>query len=86
MCDYKGDLDLRMDLLTAYTYTHDSELQAITALPLIYTLYKSLQHPLSLFQPTVSSLAAPWQRFLTVEILSFTSSSSVCWTDFVPCL
>jgi hypothetical protein len=36
-----------MDLLT--TYTHDSELQVITALSLISTLYKSPQHPLSLF-------------------------------------
>jgi hypothetical protein len=36
-----------MDLLT--TYTHDSELQAITAPPLISTIHKSPQHPLSLF-------------------------------------
>jgi hypothetical protein len=34
-----------MDLLTIYT--HHSELQEITALPLISTLYKSPQHPLS---------------------------------------
>jgi hypothetical protein len=38
-----------MDLST--TYTHDSEL--ITALSLISTLYKSPQHPLSLFQPAL---------------------------------
>jgi hypothetical protein len=31
------------------TYTHDTGLQAITARSLIYTLYKSPQHPLSLF-------------------------------------
>jgi hypothetical protein len=37
-----------MDLLT--TYTHDSELQVITAPSLISTLYKSPQHPPSLFQ------------------------------------
>jgi hypothetical protein len=34
-----------MDLLT--TYAHDSELQAITAPPLISTIHKSPQHPLS---------------------------------------
>jgi hypothetical protein len=32
-------------------------------------LHKSPQHPLSLFQPAVSSRAVPWQRLLTVEIL-----------------
>jgi hypothetical protein len=36
-----------MDLLT--TYTHHSELQAITALLLISTIHKLPQHPLSLF-------------------------------------
>jgi hypothetical protein len=36
-----------MDLLT--TYTHDWELQAITAPPLISTIHKSPQHPLSIF-------------------------------------
>jgi hypothetical protein len=56
-----------MDLLTTYTY--DSELQAITAPPLISTIHKSQQHPLSLFQPAVSSPAVPWQRLLTVDIL-----------------
>jgi hypothetical protein len=52
-----------MDLLT--TYTHDLELQAITAPPLISTIHQSPQHPLSLFQPAVSSPAFPWQRLLT---------------------
>jgi hypothetical protein len=56
-----------LDLLT--TYTHDSELQAITAPPLISTFYKSQQHPLSLFQPAVSSQTVPCHRLLTVEIL-----------------
>jgi hypothetical protein len=36
-----------MDLLT--TYTHNLELQVITALSLISTVYKSPQHPLSPF-------------------------------------
>jgi hypothetical protein len=36
-----------MDLLTADT--HDSELQAVTALLLITTIHKSPQHPLSFF-------------------------------------
>jgi hypothetical protein len=38
-------------------------------LPLISTIHKSPQHPLSLFQPAVSSPAFPWQQLLTVEIL-----------------
>jgi hypothetical protein len=32
-------------------------------------IHKLPQHPLSLFQPAVSSPAVPWQRLLTVEIL-----------------
>jgi hypothetical protein len=60
-------LDWILDLLT--TYTHNLELQAITAPPLIPTIHKSSQHPLSLFQPAVFSPAIPWQKFLTVEIL-----------------
>jgi hypothetical protein len=63
-----------MDLLT--TYTHDLELQALTTLSLIYTFYKSLQHPLSLFQPAVSSPAIPWQWLLTVEILQLDPNST----------
>jgi hypothetical protein len=55
-----------MNLLT--TYTQHSELQEITALSLIPTLYKSPQRPLSFFQPAVSSSVVPWQRLLTVEI------------------
>jgi hypothetical protein len=35
----------------------------------ISTIHKSPQHPLSLFQPAVSSLAIPWQQLLTVLIL-----------------
>jgi hypothetical protein len=42
-----GVLDLRLDLLT--TLTHDSWLHLIIAPSLIFTLYKSLQHTLSLF-------------------------------------
>jgi hypothetical protein len=45
--DYRWGMDCSTDLLT--TYTNNSELQVITALSLICTLYKSLQHPLSLF-------------------------------------
>jgi hypothetical protein len=40
-----------MGLLT--TYTHHSELQVITALSLISTLYKSQQHLLILFQAAI---------------------------------
>jgi hypothetical protein len=58
-----------MDLLTAYTSTHDSEVQVITAPSLISTIHKSTQHSLSLFQPAVSSQDVPCQRLRTVEIL-----------------
>jgi hypothetical protein len=37
--------------------------------PLISTIKKSPQHPLSFFQPAVSSAAVHLQQFLTVEIL-----------------
>jgi hypothetical protein len=47
MCDYTRGLDWWMDLLN--THTHNSELQAITAPPLISTIHKSPQHPLILF-------------------------------------
>jgi hypothetical protein len=53
-----GVLNWILDLLT--TYTHDSELQAITALPLISTVHKSQQLPLSPLQPVVSSPAVSW--------------------------
>jgi hypothetical protein len=66
-CNYRRGLDWWMHLLT--TYTHDWELQAITAPLLISTIHKSPQRPLSLFQPTVPSPAVPWQRLLIVEIL-----------------
>jgi hypothetical protein len=41
-----------MNLMIAYT--HDPELQAITMLSLIYTLYKSQLHTLNLLQPFVA--------------------------------
>jgi hypothetical protein len=69
-------MDLQMDLLTSYT--HDSELQAVTAPPLISTINKSQQHPLSCFQHAVSSLAVPWQRLLTVEILQLHALRCSC--------
>jgi hypothetical protein len=46
-----GVLDCILDLLT--TLQHDSELQVITAQPLISTIHKSPQHTLSLFQLAV---------------------------------
>jgi hypothetical protein len=45
--DYRWGMDWWMDLLTIYT--HRSELQLITALSLISTIYKSPQQQLSLF-------------------------------------
>jgi hypothetical protein len=61
MDEYKRGMDWRMDLLI--TYTHDSELQALVTLSLVYTLYKSLEHAKS----SQSSLDVSWQRILTVE-------------------
>jgi hypothetical protein len=69
-----GGLDLLLDLLI--TCTHESELRAITAPSIISTIHKSPQHPLSLFQPSVSSSAIPWQRLLTVEILQLQALKS----------
>jgi hypothetical protein len=65
VCIYCHDLGVTIDrvldwwvnLLT--TYTRDLELQTITALLLIYTLYRSLQHTLSPFL-LESSLVVAW--------------------------
>jgi hypothetical protein len=62
MNDCRRGLDWWMDLLA--TYTHDSELQVITASPLISIIHKSPQHSLSHFQPAVR-----WQLLLTMDIL-----------------
>jgi hypothetical protein len=79
------DLDWWMNLLT--TYTHNLELQAITAPPLISTIHKSPQHLLC-------SPAIPWQWLLTMEILQLHVLKSylhglpcrILTTDLVPCL
>jgi hypothetical protein len=76
LCDYRRGVNWWMYLLT--DYTHHSELQVITALSLISTFYKSPQHPLSLFQPAVSSSAIPWQRLLTVDILQLHALRCSC--------
>jgi hypothetical protein len=55
------------DLLN--TCAHNSEVEAITAPPLISTIHKSPQQPLNLFNPAVSLSAVPCQRLLTVDIL-----------------
>jgi hypothetical protein len=55
--DYRRGLDWCLDLFTIYT--HDPELQAVTARPLISTIHKSPQHPLIIFQLAVSSPAVP---------------------------
>jgi hypothetical protein len=53
MSDYRQGLGLRLDLLTIYT--HELELQAITTPPLLSTIHKSPQHPLSIFQPVFTN-------------------------------
>jgi hypothetical protein len=60
------------------TYTHHSELQLITAVSPISTLYKSLQHLFRLFQPPVFSQAVPWQRLLTAAVLQLHWLRSSC--------
>lgn len=69
-----------MDLLT--TYTHHLELQVITAPSLIFTLYRSLLQTLSILQPAVSSLAVPWQRLLTAEILEHSALRSFLSSEY----
>jgi hypothetical protein len=69
-------MDWILDLLISCT--HHSKLQALTALSLISTLYKSPQHSLSLFQYAMSWQAIPWQRVLTVEILQLPALRSSC--------
>jgi hypothetical protein len=59
-----------MDLLT--TYKHQSELHVTTALSLISTLYKSTQHPLSLFPSCCVFIS----RFLATTSNSGDSSAS----------
>jgi hypothetical protein len=53
-----------MNLLA--TYTHDSKVQLITAILLIYTLYKSLEHTLKLLS-----------YFLVTDLNNGDSSASV---------
>jgi hypothetical protein len=70
-----------------WIYWHYSELQVITAPPLMSTLFSSLWHPLYIFQPVVSWTAVLWQRLLTVEILHlpaliFSSHNRPCRTQF----
>jgi hypothetical protein len=74
MSDYRRGLDWWLDLLT--TYTHDSLVKVITVSPLISTIHKSPQGPLSLFKSAMSSPAVPWQWLLTVEILQLDALKS----------
>jgi hypothetical protein len=65
--DYRRGLNCYMDLLTILT--HDFEMLAITAPPLISTVHEPPQHSLSLFQPAVFSPDIFWQRLLIQQIL-----------------
>jgi hypothetical protein len=69
MYDCKRGLDWWMTLLT--TYTHDSHLQAVTALSLISTLYKSLHAKSS------SACSVFTSRFLVTALNSGDSPASV---------
>jgi hypothetical protein len=73
-----------MDLLT--TYTPDSLVQAITALPPISTIHKSSQHPLSPLPAcvyTIRSLATAsnsgYSSASRVPVLSTVSSTELTW-------
>jgi hypothetical protein len=59
-----GVLDWMLDLLT--TYTHNSELQAIMAPPLISTFHKS---PAKLFPACCALTSRSLAKFLTMQIL-----------------
>jgi hypothetical protein len=63
------DCRLNMDWIPGLLSTclHHSELQVTTVSLLISTIHRSPHHPLSIFQPAVSSRAVPWQQFLTEE-------------------
>jgi hypothetical protein len=86
---YRRGVDRWMDLLT--TYTHHSELQVITALSVISTFCKSLQHPLSLFE---TSIIVSWQRLLTEKKIqlhalslylhSFSCRTQLNWLNYCP--
>jgi hypothetical protein len=83
MCrgDYRRGLDWWMDLLTPYT--HDWELQVITAPSLISTILKSPQHPLSLFPAWCVFTSRSLSTALTVEILQFHALR--CSAHSLPC-
>jgi hypothetical protein len=59
--DSRRGLNWILDLLT--TYTHDSELQAITASPLIATIHKSPQHPLNFYSLSCLRQSFPGNGF-----------------------
>jgi hypothetical protein len=67
-------MDWLLDVLT--TYTHHSELQVITALSQISTLYDSPQHPLSLFQPAVFTSRSP-AKASNIEIFQLPALTSL---------
>jgi hypothetical protein len=69
LSNYRRGLDWRLDLLT--TLTHDSWLHFIIAPLPIFTLYKLLQHTLSLF----SLLSLSTNRFLVTVSSSGNSSA-----------
>jgi hypothetical protein len=66
--DYRQGGDWRLDLLT--TFAHHSELQVITALPLLSTVHKSLHRKSSPARNNFNS------RFLVTDVNSGDSSAS----------
>jgi hypothetical protein len=66
-CDYRRDFGLDIGF-TDHLYTQLGNTNNYSAIA-ISVLYKSPQHPLSLFLPAVSSPAVSWQQLLTMAIL-----------------
>jgi hypothetical protein len=77
-------LDWILDLLT--TYTHDSELQAVTTPSPISTIYKLPQHPINIFQPAVftsrSLATASNSGYPSVSALKLSLHSILIETDY----
>jgi hypothetical protein len=64
-----------------WIYWHHSELKAITAQPLISTIYKSQQDPLRLFLPAVFSQQFPVNGFYQWRFFSFLHSDPLVTDD-----
>jgi hypothetical protein len=81
-CDSRWGFDWWLDLLT--TLTHDSLLHLIIVPSLISTLYKLLQHTLSLFSLLCLHQSFPGNGFWQSRFFSFCTHLVACWLSTVP--